>query len=81
MSPMHEEPRNVRGIRLLREFIDALGIDRPLISMKIEADCHNPARVTLEFYPRDEDGKLLAKVFETYELAPKGLQDAARRQY
>lgn len=60
-----------RGIALVGDLAKALKIDRPLLSIKIEANCAapRPAKIMIEFHASPEDNQAIARVIETYHLA------------
>jgi hypothetical protein len=59
----------VHGRYLAKDLQDALGIDRPIWSIKIEADCRTAASVTIEFIPSPEESEKIKKLISKYHLA------------
>lgn len=53
-----------RGTRLCGVLARALKLDRSIVSMKIDAHCSQPIRITVEFFATPEDDEAMAGAIE-----------------
>ena len=62
----------VQGRFFAGHIAKALGIMRPIVSVKIDADCRlgKPVMVTMEFHASPDEAVAVSKVMAQYNLVP-----------